>query len=340
MRASAVWGKATTTSPPPRSHPSDRDCIGQQLQSASPYDQRVRCFYCGRTVLQGRHPPEHILPAAVGATLITDKVCSDCNRRAGSEVDWPWQNWPLIMELRHRFAVLDRDGKPARPVTWPGQLVSGDARAAVDVKGERVDVRILPSEYDEDGVRVFEGDEADLAKRRQRILRKSPDARIVPLPSRTLPGPLSAKVEWTLSVHIWPRFMAKVALGVASLIAEEAWVETQEAAQLRRVLWTGDQSTVDTEMLPHGKAWSIAPVDLTGLEHPLNPPEHLIRLEWWQEQWWVVLVAFGTFQYGVPVSFGSATADQPVAWLFEPLAHKHTPLTANALQAELERRMS
>ena len=73
-------------------------------------------------------------------------------------------------------------------------------------------------------------------------------------------------------------------------------------------------------------------------KHWLRPPEHLISLERWEDQTWVSLVAFGTFLYGVPVSFEMPNSDEPIAWLFDPLARSHTPLTEGLLQAENFRR--
>ncbi len=320
---------------------AERLCAASaEPRRAAAYSYRMGlCFYCGRSLGGARHPREHVLPAAVGGTLLTDRICAGCNRQAGSEVDQPWQNWPLIMELRHRFAVPDRDGKPPRPVRWTGALTAGGGPAAIDVKGQRVDVRILPTEDVYLGMRVHKGEPADIAKRTRRILRDAPEAEIVNLPSATLPGPLSAQATWELDVHVWPRFAAKVALGIASLVADDEWVETQEAADLRRVLWFGDESTVEHEMLPEGVAWSLAPLDLTSVAHPLRPPEHLLTIERWQDRTWVVLVAFGTFRYGVPVSFETPTSNQPIAWLFEPLARSHVSLTEDALHAEFARRL-
>lgn len=269
---------------------------------------------------------------------MTDKVCAPCNRRAGTEVDQPWQNWPLILELRNRYAVRDRDKNPPRPVRWTGDLTSGEGPAIVDIKGGEVNVRVLPTTHDEGAMQVYTGDPADLAKRKRRILRDAPQTRIVDLPAKTLEGPLQANVSWELNVHVWPRFAAKVALGTASLVADAAWVHSDEARALRHVLWHGHESTVETEMLPEGRAWSLAPFDLTGIEHWLQAPEHLISLERWENENWVSLVAFGSFHYGVPVSFELPRSDEPIAWLIDPLDRGHTPLTEGLLQAEQFRR--
>jgi hypothetical protein len=91
-------------------------------------------------------------------------------------------------------------------------------------------------------------------------------------------------------------------------------------------------------MLPEGRAWSLAPLDLTGIHHWLRAPEHLISLERWGGRYWVSLVAFGTFLYGVPVSFEPPKLDEPSAWLIDPLARRRSSLTAGALQAEQIRR--
>lgn len=61
------------------------------------------------------------------------------------------------------------------------------------------------------------------------------------------------------SVDIWPRFMAKVALAAASLVAEDAWIVSDQAALLRDVLWAGHPSTREAGLGNPGRAWSLSP---------------------------------------------------------------------------------
>jgi hypothetical protein len=299
------------------------------------------CAYCGRTAGSETHPPEHIFPAAVGGTLVTDAVCSSCNQRAGSEVDQPWMEWPLVMELRHRFDVRDRDRKRPRPVRWKGNLISADHPARVDLRGERVDVGVLPRQDEESGLRVYSGDPADVAKWRQRTQAADPRARFVEFPSEALEGPLQARVTWQLSVDIWPRFAAKVALGAASLIASPSWLESDEAGRLREVLWQGHASTRNVGLaLAEGWAWAMAPLDATGVPHPIRAPEHFVALQRWQGRACVVLVAFGTFVYRVPVDCEMPGSDDPIGFVIDPQRRSHVAYTQAALDTEFRRRLA
>jgi hypothetical protein len=50
---------------------------------------RFRCAYCARWEDDSRRELEHIIPRAIGGSVTTDRVCAQCNRRVGREVDAP-----------------------------------------------------------------------------------------------------------------------------------------------------------------------------------------------------------------------------------------------------------
>ena len=63
----------------------------------------VECAWRARATdvseVQTSDPPEHIIPDAMGGTLKTDRVCRECNGRAGSDIDGPFmQDWLIAMD--------------------------------------------------------------------------------------------------------------------------------------------------------------------------------------------------------------------------------------------------
>jgi hypothetical protein len=144
-------------------------------------------------------------------------------------------------------------------------------------------------------------------------------------------------VRWELDVHIWPRLAAKIALGVASLVADDDWVTTPNAKKLRHVLWNGDQSTVDAEMLPPGRSWSIAPFELDASNRSgLRPPEHLLAIEEFDGEQGVSFVFAGTLLY--TVLLGRVSTLPLVSWLLDPIAGTCRIAPTILLTAELRAR--
>lgn len=71
-----------------------------------------RCWYCGLPTLRTDDPPEHIIPDSMGGRLKTDKVCRDCNHRAGREIDGPFmRDWLVSMD----WALHYSGGAPMMP---------------------------------------------------------------------------------------------------------------------------------------------------------------------------------------------------------------------------------
>lgn len=293
-----------------------------------------RCFYCAQP-FEGSQDEEHVLPAAVGADLVTGRVCTACNRRAGIEVDRPWLRHPEVVELRSMYSIPDRRGR-VRPASWEGQLNDGKP-ATVRIAGDQVHIARRPTEDFDGTVWTLEGYDDDAAKRKLERLRAAHgDVRPIFSEEHVPDGPLTAHVTHRLDVDIWPRFAAKVALGIASiLVHDESWLDSPLASALRKVLWSGHPSTMlDGLALHAGVAWSMRPFELTPGTHPLRAPEHLLVFEETPEQGeWLVIVVFGSLLYRVPMPMDWAAIQvPPQSWRFDPIAgaHRRLPVAAQA----------
>lgn len=276
----------------------------------------ARCFYCGGA-LSGHERPEHIIPAAIGAELVTHRVCDPCNERAGKEVDQPWLGDPHVLPLRILHAVLDRRDEPVQP--RPVRALLDDGRVAlVTDHGRHVEVRPLPR-VEVDALRRIVRVEAapeDMEKIAARLEREHGPLRWgTPQAGQ---GTVTATVTHEVSIETWPRFAAKVALGVMSRLAEDVWLDSDDARALQAVLWSGARQA--EALQDPGWAWSAVPHPIDRRASPgalLEHAEHLLCFESDAVRSALVMVFFGDVLYRVPVRT-TDVPKVPPAWLLEP----------------------
>jgi hypothetical protein len=135
-----------------------------------------RCWYCGEAKLRTDDPPEHIVPDALGGTLKTDRVCRDCNQRAGREIDWPLQNDWLVAQTQ----VLDeitRSGKASKK----GRIGRADARRTSEPEtAVNLDRNWRPTvrskiERTPGGARIWANSEEEARRLRERLIKQLAD---------------------------------------------------------------------------------------------------------------------------------------------------------------------
>jgi hypothetical protein len=285
------------------------------------------CFYCSGP-LSGSEPPEHVLPAGLGVDLTTRRVCQPCNQRAGREVDQPWLSDYLVNEARVRLQVPDRRGNPPRNMTIPA--VSGDGRDVfVHLDGTAGSTRIeLKPQYRSDGIHwttsgyTVEATTKKLERMRQdhadvRVVRQAPEA-----------APETAVASIVQPPQTWPRFGAKVALAVASLVCADDWLESANAKALQEALWSGP-----ADGLEPGVAWCSIPAQLPNAL-PMRPPEHLLTHVEWDGIQWLGLIIFAELQYRVPLEIDWGEAG-PQSWWFSPDNRRGRQLPADVQLAQL-----
>lgn len=210
-----------------------------------------RCWYCGQATLLDDDPLEHVLPAAIGGTLTTDKVCFTCNQRASREIDQPFvTEWPLVL-ARNEFQILDRRRK--RPPRLPQKTTAADGtRIVVDTWGGLWEARPLPDVTPTaTGFDVSAADHAELdriqADLERKVGRTGGKLTFGHRQTRRVRDEFHASFNFSPSA--WLRMTAKMALGCASLVWAEAWLDTASAQQMLQTLWdqSGKEGTVPVQ---------------------------------------------------------------------------------------------
>lgn len=286
----------------------------------------ARCFYCADE-LDGVPEPEHILPAAINAGLTTRRVCTPCNHWAGTEVDRPWLETAGVREARLRWKVPDRWGGTVSKIVYKGALPDGDA-ALIVLTDDNVEIRRRPQAVDNGDTITLTGyNQPEYAKAIGRLRQRYPNLE-APEELTLVNGLLTATVNLHSNVHIWPRFVAKVALGVASLVADDSWIDSSDATGLRGVLRHGHYTTEQAALDQPGVAWSAIPLELRPGTHPLLPPQHLLTFESTEDEGeWLVIVVFGQLLYRVPLNLDWPPSG-PQSWLFSEGVAKPRQLPA------------
>lgn len=234
-------------------------------------DHRVgRCWYCAEATLRVDDPPEHIIPESMGGRLTTDRVCRDCNGRAGREIDGPFmRDWLVAMDralyiadrakLHPRVDAALEDGTPVDIETGKGAW-RARIRASID--------------YDGDEVRIRASSLAEYHKLLDRVRRQAEaDGRTFVEPSEPEVTETDGPVVVSTRVNgvTWLRMAAKVTLGCLSRVMNDDWLDSAEAAKYRGWLWDAKPTN------PDGTPALGFPCELNELErYTVRPPEHLI----------------------------------------------------------------
>jgi hypothetical protein len=299
------------------------------------------CAYCGEHTLTGAEPPEHPIPAAIGASLKVLTVCAPCNGWASREIDRPFlrDDWVLIERARHRIRDHRRPASRARVLVSP--LLQGHTEDGVfvSVDPETGVPRIHPHVVRDEERGVYQvhaptREEAErlLARIERQARREGRTTRVERIASRSERPQVTGRVKVELGV--WVRMAAKVALGVASHAYPPEWRCSPCAEQLRRCMREPD---------PQWSDGVAARFEWTLLEQEdprrllVDPPQHLV---WFAREAAsgtvrVCVLLFGATLFSLPV----AEADTPlpeVAWLLDPRrprASGETTLRAIVTQA-------
>ncbi|MBA2717454.1 MAG: hypothetical protein H0U51_10450 [Propionibacteriales bacterium] len=260
------------------------------------------CWYCGHAVLLVSDPPEHVIPDSMGGRLKTLRVCESCNHDAGRLIDAPFMKdmlifWdrllhlPASAKLPPQFEATLEDGTPVDlRMTGKGPWTA-NVRSSIKRDGDQIRIRARDqAEYE----RLLERVRKDLAKE-----------------GRELPADLGApqpqelgevRIATQLDGVVWLRMAAKITLGVLSLVVDEQWIRTPEAAKLRGWLW--DENPQNPEGSP-ALAFPHQPTAKLDTYVP-RPPEHLLYLHPAPGESTVGLriVFFGTLFVSVEIELG------------------------------------
>jgi hypothetical protein len=267
------------------------------------------CPYCGMIKPDVERSEEHVIPIALGGGLTTDLVCDDCNQRAGKEVDRPFLDQLWILEGRHRHQIPDRYGKTPGPPVIPATLAAGSKVLAVLDRGGWYAKRLPTEEWHDAQTMTFGVDAADedAVTTKMKRLDKKYGAGVTKQISRVEANIENPHINLTYeqSASAWPRMGAKIALSVARLRCPDAYLTSEPATWLRKLLW-GDL----TVSAPPGTGVSK---HLTGevVTDPVirivnPPPEHQIMLyDLGDGSSGVIFSLFGETRYFVRLGPGS-----------------------------------
>lgn len=157
---------------------------------------------------------EHIPSAHLGSRLKTRKVCEPCNKRANEQID---QRMAESLQVQMPKARGD-----VRSIRRQGNAVTLHTNGVVSGTGEPVKLRF-----------TRHGREA-----------RRPSGELV----ETV-----VEVRYGFNSDLWLQFIAKVALGCATKLFSDAWLDTRVAKALQSLLWHGP---IDTVTWPTGvEAW-------------------------------------------------------------------------------------
>jgi HNH endonuclease len=235
-----------------------------------------RCWYCGEAKLRLDDPPEHVIPAALGGTLETYRVCRECNERAGREIDWPFQNdWIVAQTKRLHDVVSSRKGASGRGRTGRSEAHrKGDPGTVVDIDRDWKPIVRSNIERTESGARISARSREEAGRLRERLI-KQLAAEGLQIQSEETGRDQFNEVELKVKLDgvVWLRAAAKMVLASLSLSVDESWLDPDDAKQLRQWLWEEQPTHED------GSPASTSPELPTDPERLVAPPPtHLITI--------------------------------------------------------------
>jgi hypothetical protein len=279
------------------------------------------CPYCGEENDRAEQSVEHPLPRALGGHGFSSPDYDDlCNKRAGREVDRPFVEHEFVRALRYKHGIRDARGNvPPAPRLYGHNQDGG--RGFLELGAEpRVSRVPRRTRDDETGTTLITeiGDGADIAakelpkmEQRARELYGDGGFRIeTSIEQIRNEGTLS--IPTSLSMTLWPRFGAKLGLAFGREALGGDWLRSEDAARLRRLLWSEPDAPEARPLPEHVEAG-----DVFALVAP--PPTHLIYVGVFNRGCGLIVQLFGTLRYGVPLS-ESITLAEPMIWTFDPIA--------------------
>jgi len=206
----------------------------------------------------------------MGGTLKTDRVCRECNHRAGREIDSPFmRDWIVAMDralhaprghrMQPRVEASLEDGTPVDIHMGKGPW-KATVRAAIEWDGDKVTIRASNrAEYDKLVARV----KRDVEAQGRQFTPPGEPTEI----ETDGPVVVTTKIDGV----VWLRMAAKVTLACLSRVVDESWLSSDNASMYRGWLW--DEHPVNELGQPAlGFPSSHSELD----RHVLDPPEHLL----------------------------------------------------------------
>jgi hypothetical protein len=254
----------------------------------------------------------------MGGELTTDRVCQTCNTAAAALDQQFAQDWRVV-ERRQRFSILDRRGNPPPHPRHVKVVLPDGNPGRVDMSGGKFEPQpVTRSEWiDERTVRVVAASEEE-ARRKVEALRAELEEEgyelIVSEPAREQVPQGNVQVHLKVRQGVMMRMFAKLALGTASLVWPDDWLDSATAQTL--------QQYVRGENLPRDSEGILAdppPYEESLLKAGVPEPLHLLCLRSVGNQRAAFIVAlFGTTFWVTGFEDVGPPVDR--AWLLDPVA--------------------
>jgi HNH endonuclease len=230
----------------------------------------MSCIFCFPNPLNTVLSREHVIPEAIGGSLVIDSVCKDCNDRLGSEVDTHLVDNFLIKMIRLGLRLEARDGRIPTPLI-NGRLVGTDeigsfrvpagAEKGIVTVRPRVEKRVNESGNVEKHIVAERGDfneirtglDSRASRDGQQMVFRGPEV-------TTVASPVIEKTE-VCDLSALGRAFLKIAFEFAALEFDAAYLSTASASQLRREIVgsTSVATRVGFWLAPTGTVLSSGP---------------------------------------------------------------------------------
>jgi hypothetical protein len=284
-----------------------------------------RCWFCGKEHLVVGDPPEHIIQAALGGTLTTDRVARKCNSDLSKLIDKPFLDDFFVALERVFFDIRDPRRRKDRPP--PNPRHEGELADGTPIKIEMrdgpwqpiIEPRLIPvnEKVFRITARSLEEAEAMMEKKLKRLQRDGFDVSSVSMENVKNEEAVEAKINISIDGTIRIRALAKMTLGVLSKVLPDEWLDTPDAKRLLSWLWEQPKSAGGKGGLP-----MAAPKTIPDLMSDMcAPPEHLIFfMPAGADAVSLLIVLFGREIMGHQIQLHGAPSPGKRAWAMDPKA--------------------
>lgn len=234
----------------------------------------MRCIFC----LEEKPPSlEHIIPLSLGGSVVTDRVCKECNSFLGSNIDAPLIEFLPIMNRRAELRLAGNSGRVPAPLEMllgRNQELVGETvqrvRAVSDPVTGMIQHRLIHSSKEvelPDGttalqisVDASDRDQIPLiiqrARKRKGLQPLSDEmmaAELAKLEVKTIENPV-IKVSLNVDFSMLRHAMLKMAYEFAFIWIGDEYLDDPIASELREAIMSTDQHSTDAIRAVSGPA--------------------------------------------------------------------------------------
>jgi hypothetical protein len=268
----------------------------------------------------------HVVPALIGGTLTVGE-CEPCNGDSARIVENPVLFEGHVKKLRALYRTRPSQGKrKSSGLGFTGSLDSGakarwmPGRATDDLVPLTAGEPILS----EDGLYTFTSPVTDYEVHAHRVIENLkalyPGKQVTPGVLHEVTGEVQFDYGWSAHPMLWPRFAAKIALGLGAEAFGDAWSASHEAERLRALfregriyegLFNGGLLLIPQELVhtPDHR--------LTSLPKLVHPHEPLVAIQGSPGNLTFLILLFGELLYGLHVVAETAVPLGGIGWLMD-----------------------